>query len=59
MYGKRGGKADVAGGCYGDKQAMKNQAGVAIGQQKNVNFMSDSKVTAPKLNNDKAHDFRP
>jgi len=52
-------KADKAGGCYGEKMDMKMHAGVAIGTQKNVNFMSDSSMTAPKMNNDKAHDFRP
>lgn len=60
MYGtKKGGVADKAGGCMGVPQKMTKEAGVAIGTQKNVNFMSDSGHSAPKLNNDKAHDFRP
>lgn len=59
MYGKKGGKADRAGGCMGDKHPMKASSNVSIGKQKMVNFMSDSGHTAPKLNHDKAHSFRP
>jgi hypothetical protein len=59
MYGRKGGKADKAGGCMGDKQAMKAATNVSVGQQKNVNFMSDSAMTAPKMSNDKMHNFMP
>lgn len=59
MYGKKGGKADKAGGCYGEKQAMKNATNVSVGKQKTVNFMSEGGHTAPVLNNDKAHSFMP
>lgn len=59
MYGKKGGMADKAGGCMGVPQHMSKMAGVAIGAQKAVNFMSDSAMKAPKMSNDKAHSFRP
>lgn len=52
-------KADKAGGCMGEKQAMKSHPGVAIGTQKQANFMSDSAMKAPKMNNDRATNFRP
>ena len=60
MYGmKKGGMKDKAGGCMGVPQKMDKAAGVAIGQQKMVNFMSDGAMKAPKLNNDKMHSFMP
>jgi hypothetical protein len=60
MYGmKKGGKKDKAGGCMGEKHSFASHSGVAIGQQKMVNFMSDGAMKAPKLNNDKMHSFMP
>lgn len=58
-YNSMGGMADKAGGCMGVPQKMDKMAGVAIGAQKNVNFMSESGHTAPKISNDKAHSFMP
>lgn len=59
MYGKKGGKADKAGGCMGEKHHFKQHTNVSIGKQKSVNFMSDSGHTAPVLDHDKAHSFMP
>lgn len=56
---KSGAMADHAGGGMGVAQKMSKESNVSLGAQKMVNFMSDSGHTAPKLNNDKAHDFRP
>lgn len=52
-------KADKAGGCYGEAHPMKKHPGVAIGAQKNVNFMSDGAVKAPTMSDGMAKDFRP
>lgn len=53
------GKADYAGGCYGDKHMFTKTTNVSVGTQKMVNFMADGAMKAPKLNNDKAHSFMP
>lgn len=58
-YGSKSGMPDKAGGCMGVPLPMDKAAGVAIGQQKMVNFMSDGAMKAPKLNNDKMHSFMP